>query len=147
MFKLFKKNKGQLKQNNELCESNFKAFDLLAERIRENVIHIENEFQKAIDKKTSINKSAFSVYVSNLINLKNHLDYELFRYGSAGKENNRMDVYRTLEELVEDCRMLITNNSFDFDENYFRLKIYTTQSISTSEMKRYISNSLVNSNE
>lgn len=147
MFKLFKKNKGQLKQNNELCESNFKAFDLLAERIRENVIHIENEFQKAIDKKTSINKSAFSVYVSNLINLKNHLDYELLRYGSAGKEKNRMDVYRTLEELVEDCRMLITNNSFDFDENYFSLKIYTTQSISTSEMKRYISNSLVNSNE
>ncbi|MGW8041253.1 hypothetical protein ACWEX2_13605 [Staphylococcus xylosus] len=146
MFELSKKNKGQLKQNNELSESNFKAFDLLAQRISENVVHIENEFQKAIDKKTSINKSAFSVYVSNLINLKNLLDYELLRYGSTEIESE-MEVYRTLEELVEDCRMLITNNTFDLDETYFSLKINITQSISNSEIKRFILNRLFNSNE
>ncbi|WP_204178000.1 MULTISPECIES: hypothetical protein [unclassified Staphylococcus] len=146
MFKLFKKNKGQLKQNNELCESNFKAFDLLAERIRENIVHIENEFQKAIDKKTSINKSAFTLYVSSLINFKNLLDYELLRYGSTEKENE-MEVYRTLEELVENCRMLITNNSFDLDEAYFSSQIDTIQSISSSEIKRFILNRLFNSNE
>lgn len=146
MFKLLKKNKGQLKQNNELCESNFKAFDVLAERIKENVVHIDNEFQKAIDKKTSINKSAFTLYVSSLINFKNLLDYELLRYGSTEKENE-MEVYRTLEELVENCRMLITNNSFDFDEAYFSSQIDTIQSISSSEIKRFILNRLFNSNE
>ena len=146
MFKLLKKNKGQLKQNNELGESNFKAFDVLAERIKENVVHIDNEFQKAIDKKTSINKSAFTLYVSSLINFKNLLDYELLRYGSTEKENE-MEVYRTLEELVENCRMLITNNSFDFDEAYFSSQIDTIQSISSSEIKRFILNRLFNSNE
>lgn len=146
MFKLFKKNKGQLKQNNELCESNFKAFDLLAERIRKNVVHIENEFQEAIDKKTSINKSAFTLYVSSLINFKNLLDYELLRYCSTEKENE-MEVYRALEELVEKCRMLITNNSFDLDEAYFSSQIDTIQSISSNEIKRFILNRLFNSNE
>jgi hypothetical protein len=143
MVKLFKKNKGQKKQNIDLCESNFNAFDLLAERIKENVVNIENEFQKAIDEKTSINKSAFSMYVSNLINLKNQLDYELLKYGSTKSEKD-MEIYNTLEELILECRMLITNNSFDFDETYFSLKIYTTQSISSGEIKRYIFNSLEN---
>ena len=104
------------------------------------------EFQKAIDKKTSINKSAFTLYVSSLINFKNLLDYELLRYGSTEKENE-MEVYRTLEELVENCRMLITNNSFDLDEAYFSSQIDTIQSISSSEIKRFILNRLFNSNE
>ena len=58
-----------------------------------------------------------------------------------------MDVYRTLEELVENCRMLITNNSFYFDEAYFSSQIDTIQSISSSEIKRFILNRLFNSNE
>lgn len=147
MFKLSKKgNKGQFKKRNEVCETNYEAFDLLANRIGDNLVHIENELQKAIENETSVNKSAFSMYIGILINLKNTLDYELTRYGSTGSENN-MEVYKTLEDFVSDSRVFITNDNFDFDKNSLSVMINNTQSISADEIKRYIFNSLGNQNE
>lgn len=140
---MFKKNKKQLLQSHELCEKNYEAFDLLADRIRASIVHIENEFQKSIDKKIILNKSAFSMYLSNLINLKNTLDYELLKYGSNGSTKNRK-VYKPLEDFIYNCRMIVTNNSFEFDEANFSQKISESQDISNNEMKRYINISLSN---
>src|SRR5699024_1213687 len=141
MLKLFKNKKGQLKQSDEVYDANFKAFEVLSEGIRKNAMHIENEFQKAIDKESSLNKSAFSMYVGILINLKNTLDYELLRYGSTESENDIL-VYKTLEYFIDECRMIITNDNFDFNETYFNLKISQAQKISVNELKRYIFNSI-----
>lgn len=49
MFKKIKK-QFQLKQKSKLSENDYEAFDLLAHRIKANIVHIENEFQKSIDK-------------------------------------------------------------------------------------------------
>ncbi|MEB8123140.1 hypothetical protein NGH46_13540 [Staphylococcus xylosus] len=137
---MFKKNK-QLQQSNELCEKEYEAFDLLADRIKASIIHIENEFQKSIDKNIELNNSAFSMYLSNLINLKNTLDYELLRNGSD-ESTKDMEVYKSLEGFIYDCRMLVANNSFEFDETHFERKIKLSQGISSNEIKRYINISL-----
>lgn len=140
MFKKIKKQL-QLKQKSKLSEKDYEAFDLLAHRIKASIVHIENEFQKSIDKNIELNNSAFSMYLSNLINLKNTLDYELLRNGSDGSTKD-MEVYKSLKDFIYDCRMLVTNNSFEFDEVPFSLKISESQDISSNEIKRYINISL-----
>lgn len=142
-IKMFKKNNTQLHQSTELSEANYEAFDLLAERIKTNISYIEYEFQKSIDKEIELNKSAFSMYLSTLISLKNTLDYEITKYGNNRSEND-MEIYKSLEDFIEGCRMLVTNNSFEFNEASFSLKISESQGISTNEIKRYIFNSLAN---
>lgn len=142
MFKKIKKQL-QLKQKSKLSENDYEAFDLLAHRIKANIVHIENEFQKSIDKNIKLNNSAFSMYLSNLINLKNTLDYELLRNGSD-ESTKDMEVYKSLEDFIYDCRMLVTNNSFEFDETSFERNIRQSQGISGNEIKRYINISLSN---
>ena len=134
---MFKKKNKQLKESNELCEKNYEAFDLLAHRIKENIGYIENEFVKSIDKKRELSKSAFSMYLGNLIDLKNTLDYELLRYGSDESTKDR-EVYKSLKEFIYDCRMLVANNNFEFDEVYFEQKIRDSHGISENELKIYI---------
>lgn len=140
---MFKKKNNQLQQSNELCEKDYEAFDLLADRIKGNIVHVEMEFQKSIDKNIELNKSAFSMYLSNLINIKNILDYELLRNGSD-ESTKDMEVYKSLKGFIYDCRMLVANNSFEFDETSFERKIRQSQGISSNEIKRYINISLSN---
>lgn len=83
------------------------------------------------------------MYLSNLINLKNTLDYELLRNGSD-ESTKDMEVYKSLEDFIYDCRMLVTNNSFEFDETSFERNIRQSQGISGNEIKRYINISLSN---
>ncbi|MDN8954854.1 hypothetical protein Q0P12_14160, partial [Staphylococcus aureus] len=87
-------------------------------------------------------KTAFSMYVSVLINLKDELDYELLKYGSTESEKS-MEIYQSLEEIIEECRLLITNDTFNYDETDFQHKVRYIESLSTDELKRYIFNSLV----
>lgn len=140
---LAKKIKSIFKEENEveLDGSSYEALDLLAARIKSNVEHIHIQLQISIDKGTNLNVAAFSMYLGNLINLKNKLDYELKRYGSTGR-GNKMEVYQSLKGLIHDCRMLVTNNNFQFDKAHFNILIKTGESITTNELKRYIHNSL-----
>lgn len=133
---MVKKNNKQLQQSKELCEKDYEAFDFLAERIKDSIRHIENEFQKSIDEKTELNYSAFSLYLSSLINLKNTLDYELLR-NDSDESTKDMEVYKSIKNFIEDCRMLVTNNSFEFDEALFN-NLVENQNISSNEIKRYI---------
>ncbi|HCY7045351.1 TPA: hypothetical protein O1375_002470 [Staphylococcus aureus] len=141
---LSNKIKNLLKKSNkiEMNDSSYEALDLLAEQMKINIEHLYIQLQIAIDKETSINAIAFSMYLGNLINLKNKLDYELKKYGSTSSENE-MEVYKNLEGLIHDCRMLVTNNNFQFDKAQFDLLITTGESITTNELKRYVHNSLV----
>lgn len=141
---LSNKIKNLLKKSNkiEMNDSSYEALDLLAEQMKINIEHLYIQLQIAIDKETSINATAFSMYLGNLINLKNKLDYELKKYGSTSSENE-MEVYKNLEGLIHDCRILVTNNNFQFDKAQFDLLITTGESITTNELKRYVHNSLV----
>lgn len=138
-----KKIKGVLNSENKvkMVDSDYEALDLLAERIKSNIEHIYIQLQISIDKKECINASAFSMYLGTLISLKNKLDFELTRYGSTGEENT-MEVYQSLKALIHDCRMLVTNNNFNFDKAHFNRLIKTGESIKTNELKWYIHNSL-----
>lgn len=140
---MFKKVNKQLKQKSKLSEKDYEAFDLLAQRIKENITHIENEFKKSIDKNIELNKSAFSMYLGNLINLKNTLDYELLRNGSD-ESTKDMKIYKSLTYFIYDCRMLVTNNSFECDEASFSHIISEGQGISINEIQRYNFQSLAN---
>ncbi|AXS25550.1 MULTISPECIES: hypothetical protein [Staphylococcus] len=126
----------------EPVDAKYRALDFLAKRIKQSTIYIKNELEQSLQKKTSLNKTAFSMYVSVLINLKDELDYELLKYGSTESEKS-MEIYQSLEEIIEECRLLITNDTFNYDETDFQHKVRYIESLSTDELKRYIFNSLV----
>lgn len=138
---MFRKYLNRRTERNEINEQNYEAFDLLADRIKSYIVHLEYEFQKAIDKKIKLNNSAFSMYLSNLMHLKNTLDYELMKYGSD-ESAKKMEVYQSIVAFIDDCRMLVTNNDFEFDDAPFHLKINESKDISVEEIKRYIHKSL-----
>ncbi|WP_210124734.1 MULTISPECIES: hypothetical protein [unclassified Staphylococcus] len=126
----------------EPVDAKYRALDFLAKRIKQSTIYIKNELEQSLQKKTSLNKTAFSMYESVLINLKDELDYELLKYGSTESEKS-MEIYQSLEEIIEECRLLITNDTFNYDETDFQHKVRYIESLSTDELKRYIFNSLV----
>ena len=138
---MFKKKNNQLKESDELCEKNYEAFDLLADRIKENIIYIENELGKAIEEKAELNISAFSMYLGNLTNLKDTLDYELLRYGSD-ESTKDMKIYDSLKWFIYHCRILVANNNFEFNGSIFRQRLNESKGITRNELKRYIYNSL-----
>ncbi|HEA4189855.1 TPA: hypothetical protein QHR78_003133 [Staphylococcus aureus] len=121
----------------EPVDAKYRALDFLAKRIKQSTIYIKNELEQSLQKKTSLNKTAFSMYVSVLINLKDELDYELLKYGSTESEKS-MEIYQSLEEIIEECRLLITNDTFNYDETDFQHKVRYIESLSTDELKRYI---------
>ena len=124
-------------------KKSYEALELLANRIKSSIVDLELEFQKSIDKKINLNEVTFTMYLSTLINLKNILDYELLKYG--GNESAcDMEVYKSLESFIYDCRMLVTNNRFEFYRTPFSLKIYECHTISTNDIKHYIHVSLAN---
>jgi hypothetical protein len=126
----------------EPVDAKYRALDFLAKRIKKKLLHLyKNELEQSLQKK-SLNKTAFSMYVSVLINLKDELDYELLKYGSTESEKS-MEIYQSLEEIIEECRLLITNDTFNYDETDFQHKVRYIESLSTDELKRYIFNSLV----
>ena len=106
----------------EPVDAKYRALDFLAKRIKQSTIYIKNELEQSLQKKTSLNKTAFSMYVSVLINLKDELDYELLKYGSTESEKS-MEIYQSLEEIIEECRLLITNDTFNYDETDFQLQV------------------------
>lgn len=118
----------------EPVDAKYRALDFLAKRIKQSTIYIKNELEQSLQKKTSLNKTAFSMYVSVLINLKDELDYELLKYGSTESEKS-MEIYQSLEEIIEECRLLITNDTFNYDETDFQHKVRYIESLSTDELK------------
>ncbi|MCT2553875.1 MULTISPECIES: hypothetical protein [Staphylococcus] len=124
-----------------LNKSDYAALDLLAAQIKNSVVDLCNQLEISLYKEKDLNAAAFSMYVGNLINLKNSLDYELKKYGSSDSKN-KMEVYEDLVGLIHDCRMRVINNDFRLEKDSFNILILTGRSISTNELKRYIWNSL-----
>lgn len=138
---MFRKNKKKSNQNDHLSKSNSEALDFLARRIKHNINHLEYQFQISLDKNQELRKPAFTMYLTSLINLKDSLDYEILKYG-GNQDLKDMKVYQSLEELIETCRMLVTNNSFELEETVFHLKILQCQRITVQQIIDYIYHSL-----
>lgn len=122
-------------------EIELQALNSITNKITTYLECLKTQLTMALDKQTSLNGSAFSMYLGNVINLENILSYELQRYGSTGSENE-MEVYKSLQEVIDYGNHIVKMNDFQYDEGHFNRIISFINVINDNELNRYIFNSL-----